>query len=203
LGAQSDWAGRWQGFLTGALQKHARKHVIAIDHLEFGFVVTKFFTDEELEGAPEDGCYVSGLFIEAARWDMETMTLQPPELGANQSVLPYIHFLPSEDCELPLTDYQCPVYRTNIRAGVLTTTGASSNYVCDLSLPTGGRDPAFFVLQVPASLARPCRPYRLHAPSHPPPPSLRSHRLIPPLHLAVGHRRHHDAQRLELLRFIH
>ena len=141
-----------QGFLTGALQKHARKHAIAIDHLDFSFIVTKYTCNEDLPGPPDDGCYIRGLFIEAARWDDKSMTLQPALLGYNQAALPYIHFLPMEDYQMPEEDYQCPLYRTNIRAGVLTTTGASSNYVLNLSLPTGGRNPDFFVLQGTAAI---------------------------------------------------
>ena len=55
------------GFLTGALQKHARKHLIPIDAIDFAFEVTTIKSDEELAetGPPEDGCYVRGLFIGA------------------------------------------------------------------------------------------------------------------------------------------
>eukprot|EP01049_Picozoa_sp_SAG25_P026266 SAG25_NODE_12973_length_273_cov_0.591954_1_plen_78_part_01 len=66
-----------QGFLTGALQKHARKHVIPIDSISFSFLMTKYFSDDELEGTPEDGVYIRGLFIQAARFDLETMALEP------------------------------------------------------------------------------------------------------------------------------
>jgi dynein heavy chain len=140
-----------QGFLTGALQKHARKHVIPIDSISFSFLMTKYFSDDELEGTPEDGVYIRGLFIQAARFDLETMALEPSLLGAPFTRLPYIHFLPVVDYVIPPEDYQCPVYRTAVRAGVLTTTGASSNYVIDISLPTN-RDPNFFVLQGAAGL---------------------------------------------------
>ena len=37
-----------------------------IDAIDFAFVVTKFTSDEDLvDGPPEDGCYVRGLFIGA------------------------------------------------------------------------------------------------------------------------------------------
>merc|ERR1711865_1121778 len=142
-----------QGFLTGALQIHARKHIIPIDSIDFSFRMTKFHSDEELEDRQEDGCYIRGLFIEAARFDLESMSLEPSLLGTPSESLPYIHFLPVENYQIPPADYQCPVYRTSIRAGVLTTTGASSNYVVDISIPTN-RDPAFFVLQGAAGVTQ-------------------------------------------------
>ena len=86
-----------QGFLTGALQKHARKHIIPIDSLEFSFIMTTYFDDEELvDGPPEDGMYIRGLFLDAARFDIEKMALEPSELGAPTAPLPYIHILPVE-----------------------------------------------------------------------------------------------------------
>ena len=37
-----------------------------IDAIDFAFVVTKFTSDEDLvDGPPEDGCYIRGLFIGA------------------------------------------------------------------------------------------------------------------------------------------
>ena len=111
------------GFLTGALQSHARKHVIPIDSLDFSYQMTKMLGPDDVEEPPEDGCYVDGLFIEAARFDFESMTIQPSLLGAPRVPLPVILFLPLEDYEVPKEDYQCPTYRTSVRAGVLTTTG--------------------------------------------------------------------------------
>merc|ERR1711865_422044 len=140
------------GFLTGSLQKHARKHVIPIDSLSFSFKVMTYTSDEDLDGEPEDGCYVRGLFVEAAMWDMDSMTLQPSLPGEMTAELPFILIVPVENYQMDPTHYQCPLYRTSVRAGVLTTTGASSNFVCDLSLPCD-RDPSFFVLQGTAALS--------------------------------------------------
>ena len=143
-----------QGFLTGMLQKHARKHIIPIDSLEYGFAVTDFKQAEEVEEAAADGCYVHGLFVEAATWDDDTKQLLPALPGAMYASLPLVLFLPrpvGENKAAELSAYECPLYRTSVRKGVLTTTGASSNYVLDIRLPIQ-REASFFVLQGTAAL---------------------------------------------------
>ena len=142
-----------QGFLTGVLQKHARKHIIPIDSLEFSFAVTTFMQPEEVGEAAADGCYVHGLFVEAATWDNDTKQLQPALPGAMYASLPLVLFLPRPvgDASGAELSYDCPLYRTSVRKGVLTTTGASSNYVLDIRLPIQ-REASFFVLQGTAAL---------------------------------------------------
>jgi dynein heavy chain len=103
---------------------------------------------------------VHGLYLEAATWDMDSMALQPALPGAMYASLPLIHLLPSsvqatassgEQMGAADARYECPLYRTSVRAGVLTTTGASSNYVFDISLPIQ-KDSAWFVMQGTAAL---------------------------------------------------
>lgn len=47
--------------------------------------------------------------------------------------------------------YECPVYKTSVRAGVLSTTGQSTNFVLSVEVPTMD-DPERWVLQGTAML---------------------------------------------------
>ncbi len=69
------------------------------------------------------------------------------------SPLPTLHFQPATDHTPAPTDYQCPLYKTSVRAGVLSTTGQSTNFVLFLSLPLPeGSQPSTWVLQGVAAL---------------------------------------------------
>ena len=50
--------------------------------------------------------------------------------------MPVFHFIPAQNFEHNKKDFACPLYKTAERKGVLTTTGASSNYILDLDIPT-------------------------------------------------------------------
>ncbi len=66
-----------QGFMTGALQTHARKHTIAIDHLSFAFKVLEV-ERSKIKKHPEDGVYIYGLYLESGKWDSDEGTLIDP-----------------------------------------------------------------------------------------------------------------------------
>ncbi|XJO76015.1 hypothetical protein BDV3_006595 [Batrachochytrium dendrobatidis] len=125
-----------QAFLTGTLQNYARKYVVSIDLLGFEFKVmdTKW---DEFRSKPSDGCYIRGLFLEGARWDPVQRCLtesRPKELYTEMSVL---WLLPKPNRKKPESGiYNCPVYKTLTRAGTLSTTGHSTNYVLTIELPS-------------------------------------------------------------------
>ena len=52
--------------------------------------VLKVARHAQVTEAPEDGCYVRGLFIEAARWDKETKSLQPSGVGLPRCTYPQL-----------------------------------------------------------------------------------------------------------------
>jgi dynein heavy chain len=48
-------------------------------------------------------------------------------------------------CADPAATYECPVYKTLQRAGTLSTTGHSTNFIMSVELPGGGRPPEHWV----------------------------------------------------------
>jgi len=75
-----------QAFLTGILQNFARKNKVAIDRVGFQFAVITTPT----KGAPEQGCYIRGLFVDGARWDPAAGKLANPLPKELQSVMPLV-----------------------------------------------------------------------------------------------------------------
>jgi dynein heavy chain len=141
-----------QSFMTGILQTHSRRYGIPIDHLKFSFNVTDCNKDEIKAGA-YDGVYIYGLILEGAVWDRDERQLADSHPKELYSVMPVIHFLPSGDYEQSANDYVCPVYKTSVRAGELSTTGQSTNFILAVDLPTD-ESPEFWTLRGTALLCQ-------------------------------------------------
>eukprot|EP00746_Dinoflagellata_sp_MGD_P126903 gnl/MRDRNA2_/MRDRNA2_61620_c0_seq1.p1 gnl/MRDRNA2_/MRDRNA2_61620_c0~~gnl/MRDRNA2_/MRDRNA2_61620_c0_seq1.p1 ORF type:complete len:1770 (+),score=338.45 gnl/MRDRNA2_/MRDRNA2_61620_c0_seq1:296-5311(+) len=134
-----------QGFLTGVLQSFSRRHGMPIDSLVFKHKVRSEVCDaSEIYSGPEEGVYTCGPFMEGGRWDIHSQQIEDCRPGEMFSSMPVIHFLPVgevdyiEDLQAEgnLLRYACPVYKTTARAGELSTTGQSTNFVCSVLLPT-------------------------------------------------------------------
>ncbi|KAI9206289.1 dynein heavy chain and region D6 of dynein motor-domain-containing protein [Polychytrium aggregatum] len=125
-----------QSFLTGTLQNYARKYGIPIDLLTMNFKVMR---EDDFAVGPEDGVYIRGMFLEGARWDRESGFLAEQLLKQLSDPVPIIQVIPtnSDDAKKHReSTYECPVYKTSMRRGTLSTTGHSTNYVMPLYLPT-------------------------------------------------------------------
>ena len=130
-----------QAFFTGTLQNYARKHVIAVDQLDFDFKYLDQITHHDLKEKPADGCYLYGMYLEGCRWDNKKHMLGDSIPKVLYTELPCIHFVPVANRDESAKDhYICPVYKVLSRRGTLSTTGHSTNYVLSLEIPTD-RDP--------------------------------------------------------------
>mmetsp|Transcript_39172 Transcript_39172/g.65698 ORF Transcript_39172/g.65698 Transcript_39172/m.65698 type:complete len:1242 (-) Transcript_39172:75-3800(-) len=142
-----------QGFLTGTLQNFARKYMVPIDSLNFSFKVLPQYNKDDIKEAPEDGVYVYGLFFDGARWDPEAKCVEDSKLGELYDTLPLIHFIPKENYKRNPSDYEAPCYKTSVRAGTLSTTGQSTNFVLAIDLPST-RKSRYWVLKGAAILCQ-------------------------------------------------
>jgi len=126
-----------QAFLTGTLQNYARKYCVAIDSVSFGFKVMQQH-GADITIKPKDGCYIYGCFLEGAGWDPIEHSLveaRPKELFVQ---FPALWLEPLVDRPPPTSGvYSCPMYKTLTRAGTLSTTGHSTNFVLMAELPSG------------------------------------------------------------------
>ncbi|KXS15928.1 hypothetical protein M427DRAFT_111568 [Gonapodya prolifera JEL478] len=126
-----------QSFLTGVLQNYARKYTIPIDLLGLQYHVQNSRTAGV---RPDDGCYINGIFLEGARWDGAIGSVAESLPKILYDSMPVIWLKPGEKSAFTtMGTYDCPVYKTSARRGVLSTTGHSTNYVMSMRLPTNVR----------------------------------------------------------------
>ena len=133
-----------QGFLTSVLQFHSRKKEIAISKLKFSFSF-KNAEANSISSHPEFGCYIHGLFMEGGRIESARMILVDNPEGVMNSQAPMIHFIPTENVKENPADYQMPLYKTMQRAGSLSATGHSTNFILTILTPTKV-DPQYWIL---------------------------------------------------------
>jgi hypothetical protein len=113
--------------MTRFVSNNATKHRNSIR-------IRKNNTNQLMEDLP-DGVFISGLHLEGADWDKRRKMLIEQTPGKMHYSMPLIHFLPSEKAENKGNWYSCPLYKTPDRQGTLNSTGTSTNYILDVTLP--------------------------------------------------------------------
>jgi len=141
-----------QAFITGTLQNYARKYKLPIDQVAFDYAILR--PDEEAKALAEktpDGSVCRGLFLEGARWDIENHVIAESRARELHTTVPMFHMIPKLKGDITEVigrpelytgtlsgtahDYQVPVYKESARAGVLSTTGHSTNFVMFIRAP--------------------------------------------------------------------
>lgn len=123
-------------FLTGIKQNYARKYKIPIDEINFNFKVISDPNSMDTTVKPEDGALVSGLNIEGCRWDSNAEYLEESHPKILLSSMPILWIMPVKNAQLKRDHaFECPLYITLERRGVLSTIGLSNNFVMMVWLP--------------------------------------------------------------------
>lgn len=125
-----------QGFMTGCLQTHSRQYRIPIDKLNYSFTILEAESPEEIDEPPEDGVYVHGFYMDGARYNRDEQVIDDQYPSELYNKMPLIWFAPKEDYKRDEDEYSCPCYKTGKRAGVLSTTGMSTNFIIHVDIPT-------------------------------------------------------------------
>mmetsp|Transcript_24179 Transcript_24179/g.61220 ORF Transcript_24179/g.61220 Transcript_24179/m.61220 type:complete len:142 (+) Transcript_24179:2-427(+) len=114
------------GYVTACLQMTARAKELPLDSMMISTEVMDFY-GEQCEGQPEEGTYVHGMYMEGARWSMETNSVFESEPKDLHPVMPVIKIKGVTEEELEAAQkssgdvtYACPVYTTTIRGPTFT-----------------------------------------------------------------------------------
>lgn len=123
------------GLLTAVMQIEARKKGLPIDTFGWNFEIIETLDIDSLD-PPDEGIYVSGLFLEGARYDIGADCLSEPMPMELIHKMPVIHFHPTEVAKKPDDKiFVCPLYTCPDRAGPIQ----SPSFILPLHLRTGSK----------------------------------------------------------------
>lgn len=80
-----------QAFLTAVMQVTARKNGWPLDATVLVTEVTKKGGPASIDGAPREGAYIHGLWLEGARWDEKNGCLEESRVKEMLCAMPVIH----------------------------------------------------------------------------------------------------------------
>ncbi|XP_053669700.1 dynein axonemal heavy chain 10 [Anopheles nili] len=109
-----------ESYLTALIQIACRKNNWPLDRSTLFTTVTRFLREDEIEERPEAGCYVTGLFLQGARWDAENRCLTRSTPKVLVEPLPVLSIVPIETHRLKLQNtFRTPVYTTSQRRNAM------------------------------------------------------------------------------------
>ncbi|XP_017478046.1 PREDICTED: dynein heavy chain 10, axonemal [Rhagoletis zephyria] len=109
-----------QSYLTALVQMACRKNGWPLDRSTLYTCVTSYLDPDDVEERPATGCYIQGLFLEGARWDMDIMQLARSHPKILVEELPILSVVPIEVHRLKLQNtFRAPVYTTSLRRNAM------------------------------------------------------------------------------------
>ncbi|KAM4616801.1 dynein axonemal heavy chain 10 [Polymixia lowei] len=109
-----------ESYLTALVQATCRKNSWPLDHSTLYTQVTQYRSEDEVNERPGQGCFVSGLYLEGADWDIEQGCLVRSKPKALVVQLPILKVIPIEAHRLKLQNtLRTPVYTTSMRRNAM------------------------------------------------------------------------------------
>ncbi|KAJ4941359.1 hypothetical protein JOQ06_011242 [Pogonophryne albipinna] len=110
-----------ESYLTALVQTACRKNGWPLDLSTLYTEVTQYRSEDEISDKPGQGCYVSGLYLEGADWDMENGCLVKSQPKVLVVELPILKVIPIEASRLRLQNtLRTPVYTTSLRRNAMS-----------------------------------------------------------------------------------
>lgn len=109
-----------ESYLTALVQIACRKNNWPLDKSTLFTYVTRFMDLDDIEERPPTGCYITGLYLEGARWSLEQMCLTKQHPKVLVEALPILAVVPIELHRLKLQNtLRTPVYTTSLRRNAM------------------------------------------------------------------------------------
>nr|XP_061803884.1 dynein axonemal heavy chain 10-like [Nerophis lumbriciformis] len=109
-----------ESYLTALVQAACRKNGWPLDLSTLYTEVTRFREEEQVNERPSQGCFVCGLYLEGADWDMEDGCLVKSKPKVLEVQLPILRVIPIEARRLRLQKtLRTPVYTTSLRRNAM------------------------------------------------------------------------------------
>ncbi|XP_033076049.1 dynein heavy chain 10, axonemal [Trachypithecus francoisi] len=109
-----------ESYLTALVQATCRKNSWPLDRSTLFTQVTKFQDADEVNERAGQGCFVSGLYLEGADWDIEKGCLIKSKPKVLVVDLPILKIIPIEAHRLKLQNtFRTPVYTTSMRRNAM------------------------------------------------------------------------------------
>nr|XP_026696380.1 dynein heavy chain 10, axonemal isoform X1 [Ciona intestinalis]XP_026696381.1 dynein heavy chain 10, axonemal isoform X2 [Ciona intestinalis] len=119
-----------ESYLTALVQATCRKNGWPLDRSTLYTQVTQWQSAEEVTETAHQGCFVSGLYLEGAAWDIENCGLIKPKPKQLVQELPVLKVIPIEAHRLKLQNtLSTPVYTTSMRRNAM---GVGLVFIADL-----------------------------------------------------------------------